>query len=416
MSSERSHIRSAELWRTACGLIPGGSQTNSKRPHSRLLEQGRYPALVDRASGCRVWDPDGNEYIDYLMGMGPIILGYAYPEVDEAVLAALDRGTGYGLPSPLEAQAAEALCRAVPCAEMVRFLKTGAEATSAAARIARAHTGRERIAQCGYHGWHDQWMAPRQEPGVPLALREYTLPFTYNRLETLEKLFADYPGEIAAVMLVATQVEAPDSGYLAAVRDLARENGALLIFDEIVTGFRMARGGAQDYFGVTPDLACFAKAMANGMPLAAVVGPRELMAPVEDLVISTTYGGETLALAALIATAEVMTREPVQTHLWAMGERLMKGLNEAARNQGVSAEMIGYPCMPQLRFGDQKAERVAAMWETFLAALAERGVLTGIGRLWFITYSHTEEDVEATITAGEEAFAEVRRELLAPVA
>lgn len=400
----RHYTRSEELWRQASGLIPGASQTMSKRIEPALL--GRYPAFLVAGEGCRVRDPDGNTYVDYLQAMGPIVLGYRHPVVDGAVREALDQGMVFGLPHPLEIHAAQALIAAVPGAERVRFLKSGAEATSAAARIARAATGRRKIAQCGYHGWHDQWSVLRNDGGVPEALAPYTLSFPYNRIEALEQLFREHPGEIAAVLMVPAQVETPAPGYLAAVRALAHEHGALLIFDEIVTGFRLALGGAQEYYGVTPDLACFAKAMANGMPLAAVAGAAEPMGRVERLLISTTYGGETLSLAALVATLRVMREEDVHARLWRLGERLMRGVNEAARAAGVPAEMTGLAPMAQLRFSDP--ERQDPLWHAFLAACAEGGVLAGRGRLWFITHAHTEGDVDLTVDVCARAFTAAR--------
>ncbi|HIE52480.1 MAG TPA: aspartate aminotransferase family protein [Armatimonadetes bacterium] len=407
MRREPTFDLSLKLYHQARRLIPGGSQTNSKRADTSVL--GQHPIFIQRAEGCRVWDVDGNEYIDYLNALGPIILGYRYPAVDNAIRERLKEGIIFGLPHPLEIECAQLIVDAVPCAEMVRFLKSGAEVTSAAARIARAYTGREKLLTYGYHGWHDNWTALRNDGGVPKVLEGYTIPFPYNDLPALERLFAEHRGEIAAVIMVPTQVEPPREGYLAAVRDLAWENGALLIYDEIVTGFRLARGGAQEYFGVVPDLACFAKALANGMPLACVCGRREVMEVAEELLITTTYGGEILSLAAAVACLREYQKKDVQGYLWRLGEQLMRGLNEAARRTGVAATCDGYPPLAQLNFRYQDPARNKECWRYFLAETAHRGVLTGRGRLWFITYSHREEDIKQTVAVCEEVFAEMSK-------
>lgn len=404
--SHSRYSRSIHLHQQAARLVPGASQTMSKRIEPALV--GRYPAFLSRGEGCRVWDVDGNEYLDFLQALGPVVLGYRHPEVDAAIRGALEQGIVFGLPHALEVEAARALVEAVPCAEQVRFLKSGAEATSAAARIARGFTGRRIILQCGYHGWHDQWTVHRSDGGIPEALAPYTVSFPYNRPEALERLLAEHRGRVAAVMLVPTQVEPPAPGYLEEVAALARREGALLVFDEIVTGFRMAPGGAQEYYGVTPDLACFAKAMANGMPLAAVAGREEVMRRVESLVISTTYGGEILSLAAMLATLRVLREEEVHERLWRLGERLMAGVNRAAAEAGVAAEMTGHAPMPQLRFHEPDPARQDRLWTAFLAACADRGVLTGRSRLWFIVHAHTEEDVDRTIAVCAEAFLALR--------
>lgn len=406
MPSER-YIRSLRLHEQAARLVPGASQTMSKRIEPGLV--GRYPAFLSRGEGCRVWDVDGNEYIDFLQALGPVVLGYRHSAVDAAIRESLEQSIVFGLPHPLETEAARALVEVVPCAEQVRFLKSGAEATSAAARIARGFTGRRTILQCGYHGWHDQWSVHRNDGGIPESLAPYTVPFPYNRLDSLERLLAERRGDVAAVMMVPTQVEAPAPGYLEQVAALARREGALLVFDEIVTGFRMAPGGAQEYYGVTPDLACFAKAMANGMPLAAIAGRAEVMRRVETLVISTTYGGEILSLAAALATLRVMREERVHERLWQLGERLMAGVNRVAAAAGVAAEMTGHAPMAQLRFDEPDPARLDRLWTSFIAACAERGVLTGRGRLWFIVYAHTVREIDRAVEVCAAALAEAKR-------
>jgi glutamate-1-semialdehyde 2,1-aminomutase len=296
---QRGLERSLSMYRRALELMPGGSQTTSKRP--TLFALGQYPIYASHGRGGHIWDVDGNEYVDWVMALGPITLGYCYPAVDDAVRRQLERGIVYGLMAEVELEAAAAVVAAVPCAEQVRFLKGGAEVTSAAARIVRAHTGREKLVNCGYRGWHDQWAVTRNDGGVPRALAPYTVTFEYNDLPSLERALEANRGEVAAVFIDPVSTQPPAPGFLEGVQTLARAHGALLVYDEIVTGFRLALGGAQEYFGVTPDLACFAKGIANGMPLGVVCGRRDVMQTAEKLLISVTYGGEALSRGGAVA-------------------------------------------------------------------------------------------------------------------
>ena len=400
---------SLDLFAHAQDVIAGGSQTSSKRPGAYAL--GAYPIYAARANGSHIWDIDGNEYIDYVNGLGPIVLGYCYPAVDAAISEQLEKGIIYGLLSPLEVAAADSIIDAVPAAEMVRFLKGGAEANNAAARIARAYTKREIILNNGYRGWSDGWSASRNEPGIPSALESSVKQFTYNDLNHLEELFRTHDNRIAAVMLdTASLGKEPEPGYLQGLNDIAHKHGALVIYDEIVTGFRLAMGGAQEYFGVTPDMATFAKAMANGMPLAAVVGSKEVMKAAEDLVISITYGGEALSLAAAVATMNVMRERNVQAQLHQTGELLRDGINGAAQRAGVALEAYGLAPIGGERFLDAKdPEEDSLMWRFLLAGLAQRGVLIRRGGVNFVTFSHTAEDVAQTVDAIEDTLHDLRR-------
>ena len=401
--------KSMELFGHAQDVIAGGSQTGSKRPSAYAY--GAYPIYASHADGSRIWDVDGNEYIDYVSGLGPIVLGYCYPEVDAAIREQLGKGIIYGLLSPLEAAVADSLIEAVPAAEMVRFLKGGAEANNAAARIARAHTKREIILNNGYRGWSDGWSASRNDGGIPTALEPFVKAFRYNDLSHLEDLFRAYDNKVAAVFLDAASMgKEPAPGYLQDLNDLAHRNGALVIYDEIVTGFRLAMGGAQEYFGVTPDLATFAKAMANGMPLAAVVGSREVMQTAENCMISITYGGEALSLAAAAATIEVMRAQDVHGRLFRTGTLLRDGINGAARRAGVALEAYGLAPIGGERFLDAKdGEEENLMWRFLLAGCAQRGLLIRRGGVNFITYSHTEDDVVESVAAIEDSLHELRR-------
>jgi glutamate-1-semialdehyde 2,1-aminomutase len=396
--------RSLALWGEAEQLIPGGSQTNSKRPTA--FSFGKYPVFADRAQGCRIWDVDGNEYIDFVNGLGPITLGYRYPAVDDAVRAQLDRGIVAGLLWPAEVEAAAALSEAIPCAESVRFFKGGGEATAAAARIARAATGRHVLLNAGYRGWPDTWSAGR-DAAVPPEVAKYTLSFPYGDLAALERLLEEHRDQVAAVFTDVPYDGSLGAEYLEGVRELAHRHGALLCYDEIVNGFRLARGGAQEHFGVVPDLACFAKGMANGMPLAAVVGRRDVMAHAATSLISITYGGEALSLAACVAVVREYGKEDVIGHLWRMGQRLMDGLNRAASEASVPFECNGYPPMSAMQFSLPR-DRVSPAWDLWLAECAKRGVLFRRGGLNMMMYSHSEADVDLAITAAAGAFATLR--------
>jgi len=396
--------QSLRLWHEAEQLIPGGSQTNSKRPQHFAF--GRYPIYAARAQGCRIWDVDGNEYIDYVSALGPISLGYGYSAVDEAIRRQLERGIIAGLLWPAEVEAARALVEAIPCAEAVRFFKGGGEATAAAARIARAATGRPMILNAGYRGWPDIWAAGR-DPAVPPDLARYVIPFRHGDLAQVEQLLEAHRGQVAAIFTDLPYDGTLGRDYLAGLRKLAEAHGALLGFDEIVNGFRLAIGGAQEYHGVLPDLACFAKGMANGMPLAAVVGRAGVMAKAAGSLISLTYGGEALSLAACAATVRVYREEGVIDYLWQIGQRLVDGLNAVAAAHDVPFRAGGYAPMSSMRF-DLPREQVDVAWERFLAACAAHGVLLRRGGLNFVTFSHTVADIDRTIDAADQAFAVLR--------
>ncbi|NLN18199.1 MAG: aminotransferase class III-fold pyridoxal phosphate-dependent enzyme [Firmicutes bacterium] len=394
--------RSLEMFSQARQLIPGGSQTNSKRPQN--FAYGVYPIYIERGLGCRVTDVDGNTFIDLVGALGPINLGYGYPRVNRAIEEQLGRGIVSGLLFPAELEAARLITEVVPCAEMVRFFKGGGEATAAAARIARKYTGRELILNCGYRGWPDVWTAARNDGGVPTALESSIRTFPFNDIEALERLFAEHKDQVAAVFLDILHIE-PKPGYLEAVIDLAHANGALFVMDEIVSGFRLATGGAQEYFGVVPDMACFAKGIANGMPLSAVVGKAEVMREAENLLISITYGGEALSLAAAIATMSELREKKVTDYLWEIGRTLMNGLDNAAKKHGVPFECYGLPPMSLMRFRDVDAQGNQLVWGYFLQEMAARGVLMRRGGVNFVSYSHRPQDIAEVIAAADEVFA-----------
>jgi glutamate-1-semialdehyde aminotransferase len=393
--------RSMSWLHRARQVVPGAAQTLSKGPS--MFVEGAYPAFLERGRGCRVWDVDGHEYIDYILGLASITLGYAYPPVVEAVARQLEQGSIFSLPHPLEVEISERLSEIIPCAEMARFLKTGSEADAAAVRVARAATGRDMVLYCGYSGWHE-WYAittPRAK-GIPKDFARLIAPFEYNDLDSLERALQEHRGRVAAVIMEPVLLDAPAPGFLEGVKAAAHRHGALLIFDEIVSGFRWAVGGAQEHFGVVPDLATFGKGMANGLPLSAVVGRAELMREFEDIFVSSTFGGDTLALAACLATLDEYASRPVIDHLWRMGRRFQDGFRAAATRLGVPARSIGYPVHPKIVIDHPSPQAQRLLMSLFLQETARRGVIFHFAG-FNISYSHAEADVDQSLQACEEA-------------
>lgn len=313
--------RSNALYERALKTIPLASQTFSKS--SNIFVKGAAPLFLDRGEGACVWDVDGNRYIDFVLGLMPVILGYRDQDVDNAIAAQLQRGISFSLATELEVELAELLVDIIPCAEMVRFGKNGSDATSAAIRLARAYTGRDRIAVCGYHGWHDWYIGTTtRDRGVPRAVKELSAAFPFNDATVLADLLKSAPDQYAAVILEPAGAAEPAPGFLQAVQQITQRHGAILVFDEIVTGFRVAMGGAQEKYGVTPDLACFGKSLGNGMPISAIVGRRDIMRLMEDIFYSGTFGGEALSLAAALATVKKLKKENAVFRMRNVGHKL----------------------------------------------------------------------------------------------
>jgi glutamate-1-semialdehyde aminotransferase len=389
-------------------VIPSCTQTFSKG--FTQFVQGVSPIFIERGQGGLVFDVDGNSYIDYPLGLGAITLGHAYPEVDQAVVAQLQNGVSYSLPHRLEVELAERLCEIIPCAEMVRFGKNGSDATTGAVRVARAVTGRDLVLCCGYHGWHDWYIGTTtRRRGVPRATQAMTRAFPYGDLEALGRIFAEHSGQVAAVIMEPMGSTLPPVGYLQGVKDLTHREGALLIFDEVASGFRVALGGLQQYFGVAPDLGCFGKGMANGYPISTVVGRRDVMEEFDRNFFSFTFGGETAALAASLATLRVLEREQAISHMWGLGRKLMDGYNYLARHYGLEKHTWcqGLPSRAITVFKEADGQDSFVMKSIFQQECVKRGVLF-IGQHKFCLM-HTHEQIEETLGVYDEAFRVVQR-------
>jgi len=388
--------KSLDLKKRAERLIPGCSQTFSKAPFQFV--QGVAPVFLEKGRGSKVWDIDGNEYIDYAMALAPVILGHNYPSVTNKVKSILNKGTTFTLPHRLESELAQLLCDIIPCAEMVRFGKNGSDATAGAVRVARAYTGKDKIACCGYHGWQDWYIATTtRNEGIPKAVRDLTLTFEYNNIDSLKRLFEENKNQIACVIMEPTGITKPKDNFLQKVKDLAHKNGAVLIFDEIVTGFRLSLGGAQEYFNVIPDLACFGKAMANGFPISAVVGNRKIMKLFEDVFYSFTFGGEIVSIAASIATINEIKKRYVISHLWERGRKIKDGYNYIAKAHGLEryTECIGFNPRTIITLKDSKGNDDLVLKSLFQQECIKRGILFAGSHN--ICFSHSNRDVDYTL-------------------
>ena len=370
-------VEKSQAWfARAQKVIPGASQTFSKG-YTQYV-QGISPIFLQRGKGCRVWDVDGNEYIDYVQGLLPNILGYANEEVNAAATAQLAQGHSFSMPHPLEVELAERLTKIIPCAEMVRFGKNGSDATAGAVRAARAFTNRDRVACCGYHGWQDWYIgSTMRHRGVPADVRALTHSFPYNNLPELEKILSAHPGQFAAVVMEAVNFVEPAPGYLQGVKDLAHKHGALLIFDEICTGFHLGLGGAQKKLGVTLDLACFGKAMGNGFPISCIVGRADVMSIFTEIFCSFTFGGETAAIAASLKVLDILEHTDALTRIEANGRRLQDGFNALAKQAGLFPrfQCVGYPNWSLLKFRDAAGNDSFLERSLFQQESIKRGLL-----------------------------------------
>jgi glutamate-1-semialdehyde 2,1-aminomutase len=393
--------RSEELLERALKTIPLGSQTFSKSRTQYPF--GVSPYFIQRGQGSHVWDVDGNEYIDLISSLASVTLGYNDTDVTAAVKAQLEEGVIFSLPHPIEMLVAEKICEIVPCAEKVRFGKNGSDATAGAIRLARAYTNRDHVAVCGYHGWQDWYIgSTARNRGVPAVTRDLTHSFVYNDIESLDKLLKEWPGQIAAVILEPMNVVEPKDGFLEKVKELTHKHGALLVFDETITGFRYANGGAQEYFGIVPDLATFGKGLANGYPVSAVAGRADVMKLMEEIFFSFTFGGETLSLAAALATMSKLQREPVVATMHQQGKKIIDRLSSIISKSNAEnfLSVSGHPTWSFLLMKDAVPYTQWQLKTLFMQEMLARGILTfGSHNL---NYSHSDNDLEKMFSAYEE--------------
>jgi glutamate-1-semialdehyde 2,1-aminomutase len=383
---------------------------------------GVTPIFADRAEGAYFWDVDGNRYLDMGMSVGAILLGYGDPDVEKAVGEQQRKSTIFSILHPVEVEMARLLTEVIPCAEMVRFGKSGGEANAVAVRIARAFTGRDKVAFCGYHGWHDWYLSANlADPtsleahllpgvnarGVPKALRGTTLPFQYNNINSLKKVFQENNGQVACVIMEASRIHLPTAGFLDKVRDLTHENGALLVFDEVVTGFRLSLGGAQQYYGVTPDLATFGKTIANGYPLTAITGRREVMETSRDLFISSTFWDDNCSLAAGVATVKKMKKEGVADYVASQGRRYMKEWQQLADRLRVAAKAQGIGPSTTILFDGVGSFSPKQLMTLYVQEMARRGIFGG--GVFNLCLSHRDKEIELVLGAAEESLAVIAK-------
>lgn len=400
------YAKSRALRDKAHRLIPGGCHTNAKGD-DQFPEEA--PGFIARGLGCHVWDVDGNEFIEYGMGLRSVTLGHAYPPVIAAAAAEMQNGTNFNRPAAIEVTCAERLLECLPNHDCVKFSKDGSAATSAALKLARAHTGRAKVAICQDHPFFssEDWFigTTAVNAGVPRQIRDLTVGFRYNDLDSLRALFAAHPGEIAAVILEPARNEEPLPGYLGGLQDLCRRDGAILILDEMITGFRWHVGGAQHVYGITPDLSTFGKALANGFSLSALVGRRDLMElgglqhdRERVFLMSTTHGAETHALAAGIATLHEYRTKPVIETLYARGDRLREGVDRHIRALGLEPHfsVTGRSCSLQFNTLGPDRQPSQAFRTLFLQEMLERNILAPS---FVVSYSHSTADIDATVDA-----------------
>lgn len=399
-------------------LIPGGAHTYSKGDDQF---PANAPSHIERGDGARVWDRDGNEYLDWCMGLRSVSLGYRFAPVIEAAIEQIWKGSNFGRPSYIETELAEDLGALIPSAEMVKFAKNGSTVTTAAVKLARAHTGRDLVAICKDHPFfsYDDWFigATAVPAGVPQAIRDLTLTFRYNDLASLERLFAEHPNQIACVILEPATTEEPRDGFLHGVAELCRTHGAVFVLDEMITGFRYHLNGAQTLYGVQPDLATFGKGMGNGFSVAALVGRREIMelgglfhGKPRVFLISTTHGAENHSLAAARAVLRVFREQNVVDHMWRIGGLLIQGLNEAARGAGIARHFkaFGFPCNPAYAITDQPGTPSAGLRTLFMQEMVKGRVLMPY---LAPALAHTEADVARTVETAAGAMRVVARAL-----
>ena len=409
-----------ELWNKAKKIIPGGNQLLSKRAEIFLPE--KWPSYYKKAKGCELWDLDNNHYYDFAqMGVGSCALGYADDEVDNRVKNAIDNGSMSTLNSYEEVELAEKLINLHPWAQMARFARTGGEACAVAVRIARASSGRDRVAFCGYHGWHDWYLSanigddqnlsdqllPGLSPnGVPKQLKNTALPFHYNNLYELEDIVSKYPDEIGAVVMEPVRDHNPEPGFLEGVRKVADKINAVLIFDEVTSGFRANLGGIHLKYNVFPDIAVFGKIIGNGYPISAVLGKKEIMECAQDSFISSTFWTERVGFVAALATIDKMERENVQNYLVEYGNKINKGWEKSAAEDNLQVEISGIAPLTHIKFQYNESLEIQTL---YTQEMLKYGYLAGAAV--YTTYAYTEKIIDNFIDVTNKVFMVIKKGL-----
>lgn len=407
-----------ELYNKAKTLIPGGTQLLSKRPEMFLPDQ--WPAYYEKSEGCEVWDLDGNKYMDAsYMGIGACVLGYAHPVVNKAVMDVIAKGSMTTLNSPEEVELAELLCQIHPWAGMARFTRSGGEAMMVAVRIARAKTKKDKVLFCGYHGWHDWYLAanlaensaldghllPGLSPtGVPRHLKESAFPFNYNKVDEFLDHLEKHKDNIAAVVMESIRNDYPEAEFIKTIRQKTKELGIVLILDEITSGFRLNLGGAHLLFGIEPDIAVFAKAISNGFPMGVILGNKETMESAQDSFISSTYWTERIGPAAAIATIKFFAQNKVHEHLIKVGEKVQAGWFELANKHDLEVEVGGI--LPLSHFGFKYKEPLV-LKSLYTQMMLERGFLATVAL--YSSFAHTDDHINKYLSATDEVFHEISK-------
>ncbi len=423
-----------DLYRKARTLIPGGTQLLSKRPEMYLPDH--WPSYYSRAKGVEVWDLDGQKFVDMsYMGIGACVIGYADDDIDGAVKGAIDAGTMTTLNCPEEVELAELLCELHPWADMVRYTRAGGEALSVAVRIARSKTGRDRVAFCGYHGWHDWYLSANlaakdalgshlltglEPAGVPRQLTGTALPFHFNQIEELEQVLGDRRDEFAAIVVEPVRNYHPEGGFLERVKEIAEEIGAVLIFDEVTSGLRLNTGGVHMVYGVSPHIAVFAKAISNGYPMAAIIGTGDVMQAAQDTFISSTFWTEKIGPVAALATIRKHRDKNVSAHLVKSGEKVQQTWRDAAAKSGLAITITGIPPLAHFSFDYPNGLAIKTL---FTQTMLESGFLAT--NAYYASYAHQEAHLNSYAAASIDAFGviaaalqrnEVEKQLKGPVA
>ncbi len=387
-------------------LVPGGV-AGIRRPYNFVI--GEYPIFFENGKGGRIVDVDGNEYIDYLCAYGPISIGYREEEIDDAVIEQIkNKGFCFSLTQSIQNVLVNKLKEIIPCCEMAAIVKTGSDATTIAIRAARAFTGKLKVARCGYHGWHD-WCV-EVKGGIPEKLYEDVIEFHYNDLDQVEDICKKHADDLAAIIVtpvghpLAAEVEMPKPGYLEGLRKLADQYGCVLIFDEIRTGFRCHIGGAQALFGVTPDLATFGKAMANGYAIAALVGRADIMNVMADNVfLSSTFFPNSDAQIAALKTIELLERDKMLDVIAAKGNKFAQDVEKVVDDSGINCRFSGAPWMPYITFPRDDEGLYKKLRTEFYTQLIRRKVFLQPYHHGYICYRHTDEDLAYTVQAIKES-------------